>query len=378
VRVRHSGFALIIVLLAVGAIFAMAIRSAVATRTGVVEVSAVRERARAEREARAATIIALRGLAPIGKVPDADHMAMSDASTAPGGANSSAGGGGPQDDEEGIELPEILKQMIPDLNKVEDDAKDQVTVRRNSALRVTQGAQVMGAAPKSSMLGVLKAIGLPRRPVDVVLGDRTYEVELRDASGLLDVNTVSRDVLERYFEAAGARNSVASDIASQIVDWRDSDSVPNSGGAEQSDYDRDGIFCRNGPIETLEELRFLPAMTREIFERTKRDLCLGGSGKVHVQSASREVLLALPDADGDTVAAIIALRNEGKVTEKMLDGVVPPTRKALRDALRADPSGVLTVRVRATETGTGRELASLTGVAVITDDGVRAVGVRAE
>ena len=379
-RVRHSGFALIIVLLAVGAIFALAIRSAVATRTGVVEVSAVRERARSEREARAAIIIALRGLTPMGKLPDPDAMASADASTAPGGENSSVGGGGGAGAEDGTpELPEIIKALIGEpMEEVEDQAKEDALNRRNSALRITQGANVMGASPRGSIMGALRKIGLPSKPVVVEIKDREYEIELRDASGLLDVNSAPRDVLERYFGAVGVRAGVAASIADQIVDWRDDDSVPGTSGAEQPDYDRDGIVCRNGAIETLEELMFLPAMTAEVFKRVHHDLCLGGGGRVHVGSASREVLLALPGADGETVSALMALRSEGMITEKKLDEVVPQTRKALRDCLRADPSGVVTVRVRARETGTGRELATLTGVAVVSDDGVRAVGVRAE
>jgi hypothetical protein len=185
-------------------------------------------------------------------------------------------------------------------------------------------------------------------------------------------------MLVRYLEAVGLQQHIVSDLADQIIDWRDTDSVPGSGGAEQDRYDREGIVCRNGPFESLEELKFLPSMTAAIFERIRSDLSLAGAGRVHIGSASREVLMALPGADADFAAEILARREAEPITEKTLDEIIPrASRKELRDAVRADPSSAITLRVTARETATGRSLVSLVGVAVVTDEGVRAVGVRA-
>ena len=376
-RVRRRGFALVIVLLAVGAIFALAIRSAVVSRAGAIEVAAVRERARAEREARAAVVIALRGILPVGDLKD---PAKPDENPVPGQPGFAGDGGVGEDDDSGVEIPEWLRDLMDGaLDDVNEDIKDQDAARRSGANRVVQGATALGSKPRPSILGTLRKVGLPPEPVDVRIGDRVYTVELRDAAGLLDINSAKNDVLRRYFEAVGLSGRAVAELADQIEDWRDTDTVTKSDGAEQERYDREGITCRNGPFESLDELLFLPAMTRDIFERIKDDLCLAGTGKVHVGSASREVLAALPGMDGETVQALLAMRERGEpMTEKVLDELIPRvSRKELRDAIRADPSGAVTVRVTAKDAGTGRPMVSLVGVAMVSDSGVRAIGVRA-
>lgn len=375
-RVRRRGFALVIVLLAVGAIFALALRSAVVSRAGAIEVAAVRERTRAEREARAAVVIALRGLLPVGDLKD---PARPDENPVPAQPGFAGDGGVAAGDDSGVELPEFLKEMMPELKEVEDQAKQDEEARRSGANRVVQGATALGSKPRPTILGTLRKVGLPPEPVDVRIGDRVYTVELRDAAGLLDINSAKNDVLRRYFEAVGLSGRVVAELADQIEDWRDTDTVTRSDGAEQERYDREGITCRNGPFESIDELLFLPAMTRDIFERIKDDLCLAGTGKVHIGSASREVLAALPGMDGETVQALLAMRERGEpMTEKTLDELIPRvSRKELREAIRADPSGAVTVRVTAKDAGTGRPMVSLVGVAMVSDTGVRAIGVRA-
>ena len=373
-RVRHSGFALVVVLLAVGAMFALAIRSAVATRVSAIEVGAVRERVRAEREGRAAVVIALSGLLPIGEGIDASAGSDGGVDGAPPPAGGAAAPG-----EDGFELPEFLTNLIPELKEVNDKVKDDADKGSSGVVRIAQGASMLGSRPRATILGTLRRVGLPSRPVDVEIGDRVYAVELRDAAGLLNINEATRDSLVRYLEAVGLASSDVEDIADQIVDWRDRDSVPSTNGAEQEQYDREGIRCRNNAFESVEELRFLPSMTTAIFQRIKPDLCLGGGGRIHVGSASREVLLSLPGMSTDVADEILARRNSEPITEASLDEVIPrSTNRALRDLVRADPSGAIAVRVREREAETGRPLAMLVGVAMISDEGIRAVGVRAE
>ena len=375
-RVRHSGFALVVVLLAVGAMFALAIRSAVATRVSAIEVSAVRERARAEREGRAAVVIALSGLLPVGDGPlDA---ASGDGASGNGPPPPGTGTGSPRD--EGIEIPAILEAMAPEIAaQLKDKVKADADKGSAGVVRIAQGASMLGSKPRATILGTLRKVGLPSNPVDVEIGDRVYAVELRDAAGLLNINEAPRDSLARYLEAVGLTTSEVGDIADQIVDWRDKDSVPSTNGAEQEQYDREGIRCRNNAFESVEELRFLPSMTAAIFDRIKPDLCLGGAGRIHVGSASREVLLSLPGMSADVVDEILARRRAAPITEDTLEDVMPrAANRTLRDLVRADPSGAIAVRVREREAGTGRPLATMVGVAMISDQGIRAVGVRAE
>ncbi len=56
------------------------------------------------------------------------------------------------------------------------------------------------------------------------------------------------------------------ELAAAIVDWRDEDSTPGEGGAEDEIYQRlDPPYrCKNAPFESLEELRLVQGLTAEI------------------------------------------------------------------------------------------------------------------
>ena len=56
------------------------------------------------------------------------------------------------------------------------------------------------------------------------------------------------------------------ELAAAIVDWRDSNSEVTTGGAEDEIYQRlnPAYHCKNGPFDTVEELRLVYGMTMEI------------------------------------------------------------------------------------------------------------------
>ncbi len=125
-----------------------------------------------------------------------------------------------------------------------------------------------------------------------------------------------------------------------------------------------------------EELLFLPSMTRDIFDRIRDDLSLDGDGKVHAGSASREVLASLPGMTADVIDAILRLRMGGTLTEESLDSALSLVPKETRERLRARPSSVLRVRVEVWRPRTGSETIGFEGLAVLNDQGLRALGLR--
>jgi type II secretory pathway component PulK len=146
------------------------------------------------------------------------------------------------------------------------------------------------------------------------------------------LNRAGPDVLVRLLRQTGVDLRAAEAIADAILDWRDPDDLHRLQGAE-SDYYR-GLSspyrARNADFEALEELLLVKGMTREIFSGTaagerlaellarrpdERDFQAGeylgvarfltvrGSGRVNLNTASSDVLVAMgvPPAEAQSI-----------------------------------------------------------------------------
>jgi hypothetical protein len=79
---------------------------------------------------------------------------------------------------------------------------------------------------------------------------------LVDEASRLNVNTATLEMLE-------ALPNMTTELAAAIIDWRDSDSDADSGGAETDVYQRlnPPYRCKNADYESIEELRLVYGMT---------------------------------------------------------------------------------------------------------------------
>lgn len=82
---------------------------------------------------------------------------------------------------------------------------------------------------------------------------------LNDESSKLNVNTATASMLEFL-------PRMTPELAAAIVDWRDTDTTPSVGGAEDEVYQQlnPPYRCKSGPFESLDELRLVFGMTQEI------------------------------------------------------------------------------------------------------------------
>ncbi|GAB4545994.1 MAG: hypothetical protein Tsb0013_04340 [Phycisphaerales bacterium] len=367
---RRRAFALIIVLLAVGAVFALAMRSAVVARTTMVEARALTVRAEAERDARSAVVLVLRGITA------ADEEALGFALDALGGEGGASGGGASAGDgaegEGAPELPAWLVELLG-LEEVQEEA-DEAVAARDARLARAASAEGLGGVGVS-IERTIAALGLPGGAIDVELGGRTYRVVLRDGASTLDANETNERELRAYFGALGVGERGARELAEQWLDWTDEDSVSRTYGAERGVYAREGISVRNGPVRALEELRLLPAMTDGVFERVREDWSVSASGRVHAGSASEAVLASLEGSDVELARAIVSARQEAPLTAERLESLMPLVGgDALRERLTLESSGLVRARVDVLEAGALR--LRLEGAAVVTGGGVEAVELR--
>ena len=152
-----------------------------------------------------------------------------------------------------------------------------------------------------------------------------------DASRI-DLNGADEKVLASMFDSLGIDAAVKNELVDSILDWRDPDDVPRAHGAEVSDYGQvflsRGRLPYNGSFNTMQEVLLVKHMTPEIyFGRADfdtassqyrkimglRDLATVGTGRnaVDVNTASVDVLAALPGVGRDLAARIVATRAQG-------------------------------------------------------------------
>ncbi|SPD72472.1 putative Type II secretion system protein K [uncultured Desulfobacterium sp.] len=160
--------------------------------------------------------------------------------------------------------------------------------------------------------------------------DAKLQLIIVDQSGKININSlvdeqgapntahifVLRHLME--LEEFGIEEGVTGDIVNSILDWidPDDDTTEEQGhGAEDSYYQglREPYHCKNGPIETLDELLMVKGMTKEIFSRIARYLTIYGDGKININTAEEPVIMSLSeDIDIEIAAAIIDFRNDEK------------------------------------------------------------------
>jgi general secretion pathway protein K len=127
--------------------------------------------------------------------------------------------------------------------------------------------------------------------------------KLLDQNGV--VNQIHRDVLRRFLSFEDFRLGLEEieDLLDAITDWLDVDDEVTRFGAESSYYlslDRP-YTCRNGAMQSLEELLLVRGVTPELFYGTEdvpgieSFLTVSGDGKVNINTAHPLVLWSLSE-----------------------------------------------------------------------------------
>ncbi|MBN3039800.1 MAG: general secretion pathway protein GspK [Candidatus Omnitrophica bacterium] len=154
-------------------------------------------------------------------------------------------------------------------------------------------------------------------------GGKEERYGLIDEERKLNINTASRLNIENLIEVTTKIEEVqAQEIAAAIVDWRDADSelsIP-LGSAEDSYYDslEEPYNCKDDNFQVLEEVLLVKGMNDFIFERLKDFITIYGDGKVNINTAPLEVLMAL-EVDERIAEKLIEFRAGDDKTEGTSD-----------------------------------------------------------
>jgi general secretion pathway protein K len=148
-------------------------------------------------------------------------------------------------------------------------------------------------------------------PQDFTFAGVTMRIAIQDELGRIDINHADRSPLVGLFRSAGLGAQAADSLVDKILDWRDASPARRLNGAKDQEYAAAGLAYkpRNGPFQSVDELKLVMDMTSELFERVAPALTVySGRQFLDRQFAPREALLALPGMTASAVSALIAGR----------------------------------------------------------------------
>jgi general secretion pathway protein K len=136
---------------------------------------------------------------------------------------------------------------------------------------------------------------------------------IQDELGRIDLNHADRPLLMALFQSTDLETQAASNLVDKILDWRDTAPLQQLNGAKDKNY-RDAGYTyrpRNGPFQSVDELKLVMGMTPDLFKRVEPALTVYSERQfVDPQIAPREVLAALPTMNADKVTSLIAARSQ--------------------------------------------------------------------
>lgn len=197
---------------------------------------------------------------------------------------------------------------------VAGSARSDIAVARNQVAEA-QARYLLQGAVRLGGLALLNDTGpgdpLVRGEVELSFADRLFTIRYRDECGKVDLNTAWGDLVRRIVEAHAVRTE-ASIQAAAVLDWRDPDSIPGAGGAENADYRALGRDhgARNGPYDTVAELQQLPGASAAFVESIRRDVtvdCLNAG--LDPMVATVRALESIPGLDDNARERFLAARD---------------------------------------------------------------------
>ncbi len=159
--------------------------------------------------------------------------------------------------------------------------------------------------------------------IEKTLGDGKFIIDIVPEESRRNVNTLSEEDWEEILDQAGVENTRWSDLIHCFMDWIDEDDNYRLHGAESDDvfYKSAKYEVKNAPLDTVDELLmikgFEPALLyggpsqddeNVVYAGIAGWLTTWGDGKVNINTASREVLLTLPNIEEDVIDRILEFR----------------------------------------------------------------------
>lgn len=130
------------------------------------------------------------------------------------------------------------------------------------------------AGVNRAIMELLRRDADPAWPIDGSVTTFNFDssnimIAIRNASGLVDLNSVSPATLEKLLAGMNVEESQRQRLVDATLDWRDKDSLRHLHGAEDSDYRNAGLdwSARDAAFINIDEWRYVMGMTQSLFNR---------------------------------------------------------------------------------------------------------------
>ena len=171
----------------------------------------------------------------------------------------------------------------------------------------------------------------------VAFAQGKIEGEIIDENGKLDVNSLispngefdqtQKGIMERFLGQPkfGLTEEQVNTIVYSLKDWMDEDEeISGIHGAEDSFYRDRGYSCKNGPLDSLEEMLLVRGVTEEIFNGNRERsgissyLTVYGASELNINTAPIPVLMALSSDMTEDLAAQMDEFRKDEINESQL------------------------------------------------------------
>ena len=135
---------------------------------------------------------------------------------------------------------------------------------------------------------------------ELYIGAIRVRIATTDITGRIDINYAPAELLRGLLLQTSIEDEQVDMLVDAILDWRDSDDFRHLSGAEDSDYRlaRLPYGAKDGPFDSVDELRLVLGMTEEIYSSIESSLTIySGQVGVNPLHASSQVSAALSGLD---------------------------------------------------------------------------------
>jgi len=195
-----------------------------------------------------------------------------------------------------------------------------------------------------------------------------FKVKIENESGKININKADRRLLKMMLDRFDIEDEDKDIIADSVLDWRDKDNLHLLNGAEDDYYLslETPYECKDGDLDSIEELLLVRGMTPEIFygglkemitvlqdETPVRKIKKTVSRKkkfdfsrININAASPQMLKALPQMTDELVMGMMEFREEKDFTSpsELVPIIGAETYKAIRPYITLKTSAFFTIR----------------------------------
>ncbi|NOQ64655.1 MAG: general secretion pathway protein GspK [Methyloprofundus sp.] len=150
---------------------------------------------------------------------------------------------------------------------------------------------------------------------EIEFAGKKIRVQIADESGKLNINLATKDQLQQLISSVILDEALTDNLSDAIMDWRDANELRLLNGAEQQQYQDEGLDYepRNAEFQSIEELQMVLGMTTQIYQKLEGMLSVYTNTKeINPSTATRDVLLTLPDASEELVDDYLQQRVENE------------------------------------------------------------------